>query len=264
MRGFGEISEKLRRSTVQVRLPGGRGGGSGVVWNAGGLIVTNSHVARAPELEVELWDGRRVQGKVTARDPRRDLASLRIEAPGLEPCTPGDSTAVRPGELAIAVGNPLGFAGAVSVGVIHSTGPLEGMGRQHWIRTDVRLAPGNSGGPLANARGEVIGINTAIVNGLGVAAPAQTALEFLRAGPRPRLGVSLQPARLGMQVTEVERGSAAEAASLRAGDVLLGSLDDLWDALDAGSDVVRLRFLRGDVRRVRETHVRLRERAEAA
>ena len=264
MRGFGEVSERLRRATVQVRLAGGRGGGSGVVWNANGLVLTNAHVARGDALEVELWDGRRMPGEVTSRDPRRDLAALRIPAGGLEPCTPGDSSAVRAGELAIAVGNPLGFAGAVSVGVIHSTGALPGMGRQKWIRADVRLAPGNSGGPLANARGEVIGINTAIVNGLGVAAPSQSAIEFLRAGPRPALGVALRPARLGLRIEEVAAGSAAEAASLRPGDVLLGSLDDLWDALDAGNEVVRLRFLRGDERRVRETCVRLRERAEAA
>lgn len=264
MRGFGEISERLRRATVQVRVPDAQAGGSGVVWHAGGLILTNAHVARAPELEIELWDGRKFSGQVTARDPRRDFAAIRIGAAGLEACTPGDSSQVKPGELAIAVGNPLGFAGAVSVGVIHSAGPLPGMGRQNWIRADVRLAPGNSGGPLADAQGRVIGINTAVMNGLGVAAPSNAAIDFVRRSARPALGVSLRPVRLGLEIERIEPGSAAEAASLRAGDVLLGSLDNLWDALDNGSGVVRLRFLRGDGRRVRETYARLEARAEAA
>jgi serine protease Do len=264
MRGYGEISERLRRSTVQVRLPDGRGEGSGVVWDSSGVIVTNAHVARAPRAEVEFWDGRRAEAGVIARDARRDLAVLRVDLVGLESCTPGDSSLVRAGEIAIAVGNPLGFAGAVSVGVIHSTGPLVGMGRQQWIRADVRLAPGNSGGPLANARGQVIGINTAIVNGLGVAAPSNAVADLLRGGAQPSLGVTLRPVHLGMQILAIEPGSVAEAASLKPGDVLLGSLDDLWEALDSGSDVLRLRFLRGDGRRVRETYARLQARAEAA
>src|SRR5579883_121790 len=169
MRGFGEIAEALRRSTVQV-MPAGRGQGSGVIWSTNGLIVTNAHVARADTAEVELWDGRRLPGRVLVRDPWRDLAILRVMASGLPPASPGNSDAVRPGELAIAVGNPLGFAGAVSTGVIHSTGPIRGMGRQRWIR---------AGGPLANARGEVVGINTAIVQGLGIAAPANSVAELV-------------------------------------------------------------------------------------
>ncbi len=181
MRGFGEIAESLRRSTVQVLAPAGGGQGSGVIWSRNGLIVTNAHVARSDHSEVELWDGRRLPARLLLRDPWRDLAVLRILAADLPAAAIGDSDAVRPGELAIAVGSPLGFAGAVSTGAIHSTGPIGGMGRQHWIRAGVQLAPGNSGGPLANARGEVIGINTAIVNGLGVAAPANSAAELVRA-----------------------------------------------------------------------------------
>ena len=263
MAGFGEIAERLRRATVQVLLQDGRGGsGSGIVWNAAGVILTNAHVARSEQMQVELWDGRRFPGSVTSRDPRRHLAALRIEgAADLAPIEPGDSDAVRPGELVIAIGNPLGFAGALSTGVLHSTGALPGMYRQSWIRADVRLAPGNSGGPLANARGQAIGINTAIVNGLAVAVPANAASEFLRCGARPSLGVVLEPARLGMRIREIDPAGAAAAASLRAGDVLLGSFDDLNDALDSGSEAVRLRFLRDGRAQVRETYVRLRTRA---
>ncbi len=264
MRGFGEIAERLRRSTAQV-FPGRRqGAGSGVVWTSDGLILTNAHVAHASTAQVELWDGRRFEARVTARDPRRDLAALRIPAAGLEPSTPGDSGSLRPGELTIAVGSPLGFAGALSTGVIHSIGAIPGMGRRPWIRADVRLAPGNSGGPLANAQGHVIGINTAIVNGLGVAVPVNTAVEFLRRGSPPALGVTLRPLRLGLLILELEPDGAAAAASLRPGDILLTSFDDLSDALDSGREVVRLRFLRGDRTRVREAVVGLRARAEAA
>ena len=164
----------------------------------------------------------------------------------------------------MAIGNPLGFAGALSTGVVHSIGALPGMGRQQWIRADVRLAPGNSGGPLANAQGQVVGINTAIVNGLGVAAPVSTVVDFLRRGGRPALGVTLRPMRFGLMILDVEPNGAAAASSLRAGDVLLCSFDELSDALDSGQDVVRLRFLRGNRERVREVSVRVATRAEAA
>jgi len=275
MRGFGEIAERLRRSTVEVRIRGNAGGGSGVIWSAAGLVLTNAHVARSAEAEVELWDGRKLPARVASRDARRDLALLRIGGPSgpdrLEPAAPGDSAALRPGELVMAVGSPLGFAGALSRGAVHSIGPIEGMGPQTWIRAGVRLAPGNSGGPLANARGEVIGINTAIVNGLGVAIPSNAAAEFVRHGPRPALGVALRPIPLGLLLMDVDAEGAAANASLQAGDVLLMSLDELHTALDSGTEVLRLRFLRGaadaGARRlpVREASVRLaRRKAEAA
>jgi serine protease Do len=234
-------------------------------------VLTNAHVARAAEAEVELWDGRKVAARVASRDGRRDLALLRITAADLEPATPGDSSALRPGELVMAVGSPLGFAGALSRGAVHSIGPIEGMGAQPWIRAGVRLAPGNSGGPLANARGEVIGINTAIVNGLGVAIPSNAAADFVALGPRPALGVALRPVPLGLLLMEVDPDGAAANASLKAGDVLLMPLDELHTALDSGAEVLRLRFLRGaaegDARRlpIREVSVRLAaRRAEAA
>ena len=258
MHGLGEVAERLRRSTVEVRAgQRERGGGSGVVWDVAGLILTNAHVARAAELEVELWDGRCLRAQVTSRDTRRDLAALRVEAAALEAATLGDSSAVRPGELVIAVGNPLGFAGALSTGTIHSTA-------DGWIRVGVQLAPGNSGGPLANARGEVIGINTAILNGLGLAVPSNTARDFLRLGPRPSLGVVMRPVELGLLLLEVAEGGAADQAALRAGDILLTRFDDLNTALDSGRDVLRLHFLRDDTRQVRAASVRLAAPVEAA
>ena len=264
MRGFGEIAERLRRSTVQIFLDGQGGSGSGVVWSDGGLILTNAHVARTSAVKVELWDGRIFNASLIARDTRRDLATLRISAERLEAAVPGDSASLRSGDLVMAVGNPLGFAGALSTGVVHSIGALPGMGRQRWIRADVRLAPGNSGGPLANARGEIIGINTAIVNGRGVAVPVSTVADFLQRGAPPSLGVTLRPLPQGLMILDVDPGGAAAASSLRAGDLLLGSFDELGDALDSGREVMRLRFLRGNRRQVREVAVRVAARAKAA
>jgi len=266
MVGFGEIAERLRRSTVQVFSKGARGGGSGVIWNGDGVVLTNAHVARHSEAVVQLWDGRRLDARVTSQDPRRDLAALHVASldTGDLAAAPGDSSRLRAGELVIAVGSPLGFAGALSTGVVHSIGPLEGMGRQTWIRADIQLAPGNSGGPLANAQGHVIGINTAIVNGMGVAVPANAALDFLRRGARPSLGVVLRPVHLGLEILKIEPAGVAAAASLKTGDVILGSFDDLSDALDSGRDVVRLRFFRGGIERVREVYIPLAARAQAA
>jgi serine protease Do len=254
MRAFGEIAERLRRSTVQV-FPDRRGGGSGVIWKRDGLIMTNAHVLRKNAAEVQLWDGRRFPARVTSRDARRDLALLRIEVTDLDAAAVGDSAAVRPGELLMAIGSPLGFAGALSTGVAHSTGG-------GWIYANVRLAPGNSGGPLANARGEVIGINTAIINGLGLAVPSNAAVEFLCHGPRPALGVTLQPETHGLRILQIEPNGPAAAASLREGDLLLGTFDELTTALDSGSEVLPVRFLRDD--RVREAFVRLGARVQEA
>ncbi|MGA2146584.1 MAG: trypsin-like peptidase domain-containing protein [Bryobacteraceae bacterium] len=271
MWGFGAIAERLRRSTVEI-YPGQRGRtqghGSGIVWNSGGSIVTNSHVARSDRVDVVLWDGRRVSGRVTRRDPFRDLAAIAIAADSLEPAGAADSAALRPGELAMAIGSPLGFAGALSTGVIHSLGPVAGMGPHHWVRADVRLAPGNSGGPLANAEGLVIGVNTAVYNGLGLAVPSNDVADFLGRGTRPMLGVTLNPAPLGLLILEIDGDGPAALAGLKQGDVLLMTYQELSAALDSGAGVVALRFLRGGSASgrlpIRETHVRLAVRAEAA
>src|SRR6202795_1479702 len=155
IRDFGEIAEKLRRSTVLV-LPGQRGNGSGVIWSADGVIVTNAHVARGSHLRVQLGDAREREAAVVSRDTRRDLAELRVSAANLPAATAADSSQVRPGELAMPIGNPPGLVGALPPGVVHGVGPLAAMSRRlgsdPWVQADVRLAPGNSGGPLADAR----------------------------------------------------------------------------------------------------------------
>jgi serine protease Do len=169
-------AERLRQITVQVRTPG-LGEGSGVIWSRGGLVVSNAHVARARSLEIELWDGRVLEGLVRWRDPHRDLALLAIPATGLPQAVPGDVEKLRPGEIVLALGHPFGHVNALSFGVIHglSAGPR----RNRWIRADIRLAPGNSGGPLANVAGEVIGVNTLVAGGLAHAIPVSAVQRFL-------------------------------------------------------------------------------------
>jgi serine protease Do len=274
---FGEIGEALRRSTVQVR-DGERSGGSGVIWNSDGLIVTNAHVARSPKMTVELWDGRTYAAELRSRDGRRDLATLSVTARQLSAATVGDSRRLRPGELVIAVGNPMGFTGALSTGVVHATGALAGLGRRTWVQASIRLAPGNSGGPLADSLGRVVGINTMVVSGgLALAVPSSTVEQFLRSGPSIELGVTVQPVRLparrgvGLLVTEVASGSPAEIASLMTGDVLVGangrefaSPDDLSEVIEQSAGAaMSLEFVRGGVNRKREVAVRLEQRAAA-
>lgn len=226
MRGFNEIVEKLRRSTVQIR--DGRGGGSGVVWDAAGAIVTNAHVARSNHVGLIDSSGRKWSGRVAQRDPESDLALIETEAKSLEPATLGDSNRLRPGEIAIAVGNPLGIAGAAAWGIIHAVGPLDFGARRDWVQADIRLAPGNSGGALANAAGEVIGINTMVYGGLGLAAPSNEVAAFVRGeSGRLRLGVELIATAQGLIVIAVEEGSIAHRAGVLLGDVLQCSAGEL-------------------------------------
>lgn len=271
--GLGEVAEQLRRSTVLIHA-GGRGSGSGVIWSSDGMIVTNAHVVRGSNARVQLWDGREFDATVAARDPRRDLATLRIGANALPAASSADSSQLRPGELAIAIGNPMGFVGALTTGVIQAIGPLRGLGSQTWVQASVRLAPGNSGGPLADVRGRVIGMNTMVAGRLALAIPSNAVLDFLAGGPRSAwLGVTLHPVHLprvngrafGLVLLEVEPGSPAAQASLMAGDILLGteerpfqSIDDLVKAMDGqGPRLMRFEFLRGDYSRVRRVTVRL-------
>jgi len=276
--GFGEIAEQLRRSTVLIHA-GGRGSGSGVIWSSDGAIITNAHVARGGQIGIELWDGREFQATVASRDPRRDLAELRIDATNLPSALVADSSQVRPGELVIAIGNPLGFVGALTTGVIHAVGPVRGDSGRSWVQADVRLAPGNSGGPLADVRGRVIGINTMVAGGLALAIPSNVVRDFLSAGPSDAwLGVTVHPVQIprrnaaggtvgtfGLVLLEVESNSPAASASLLPGDILLGieekafaSVGDLSHALQGiGPRLLRLEFLRGDYSRVRRVTVQL-------
>src|SRR5229473_487136 len=159
---FGEVAERLRRSTVLIHSGSdasrrGSGSGSGVICSDSGLIVTNAHVIRGSHGYVQLWDGREFEAQVSERDHSRDLAALRISAQGLPRVSIADSSSIRAGELALAIGNPLGFVGALSTGVVHAVGPVRGLGPFTWIQANLRLAPGNSGGALAQDCSDEIG-----------------------------------------------------------------------------------------------------------
>jgi serine protease Do len=279
--GFGEIAESLRRSTVLIHA-GGRGNGSGVIWSPDGIILTNAHVAQRRHLRVQLWDSRELDATVVATDPVRDIASLRVRASNLPAAAIGDSSRLRAGELAIAIGNPLGFVGALTTGVIHTVGAVPGLGPQKWVQAGVRLAPGNSGGPLADAAGRVIGINTMVAWQLALAIPSDDVAEFLAGGKSRRqasenwLGVTLYPVQVprngtrtaksfGLVILHVEPQSPAAQASLMPGDILLGAEDRPFSVLDdlsktlrgEGPRTLRLEFLRGDYNRIRRVTVQL-------
>ena len=160
-------TRRLLEATVRVRGPAGSSG-SGVVWRRDGIVVTNAHVARHSRLVVELHDGSTHRARLMARDDRRDVAVLQLERGGLTVPDFGDPALLRPGALVLAAGYPFGHHPAVTVGVAHAAGPALGEPPRQLL-ADIQLYPGNSGGPLADARGRVIGVNAMIVSGLGVA-----------------------------------------------------------------------------------------------
>lgn len=172
---------RVRRSLVQVRA-GHHGAGAGIIWRQDGLILTNYHVAQHGRLAVSLSDQSDYPASLVAQDPSVDLALLKIDATGLPAAMVSDSRSARVGQLVFAIGHPWGQVGFVTSGVISHLGTYQTRDGQTYpyIRSDARLAPGNSGGPLVNATGAVIGINNMIVGGdQGVAIPSQTARAFV-------------------------------------------------------------------------------------
>jgi serine protease Do len=234
--------------------PGGPGGqprggmGSGFIISADGFILTNAHlVADFDEVNVRLADMKReFKAKVVGLDKRTDVALLKVDAKGLPTITLGDSSKVEPGQWVAAIGSPFGFANTITAGIVSATGrALPDETFVPFIQTDVAVNPGNSGGPLINLKGEVIGINSMIYSrtggymGVSFAIPIEVALNVakqLQASgkvTRGRLGIGVQPmtkelaksfrldAPSGAVVVGVEPGSPAERAGLRNGDVIL-------------------------------------------
>ncbi|MEL6902055.1 MAG: HhoA/HhoB/HtrA family serine endopeptidase [Cyanobacteria bacterium J06606_4] len=233
-----------------------RGTGSGFILNENGTILTNAHVVEgADQVTVTFKDGREMRGEVIGEDPLTDLAVIKVEASSLPTVTIGNSDALRPGEWAIAIGNPLGLDNTVTAGIISATGRTSAQirvsdKRVQFIQTDAAINPGNSGGPLLNERGEVIGVNTAIIGnaqGLGFAIPinqARAIAEELVAKGRvehsylgiqmrtltpalrdeinanPNAGLRLQT-DAGVVILGVARSSPASRSGLQLGDVIL-------------------------------------------
>lgn len=175
---FTDVAEALRRVTVEITAGAGALG-SGVLWPRG-CVVTSAHVIRAPRVAVRLVDGVRVEARLVARDVDADLALLRIPGSGLPAARLASAATARVGALVVAVGHPLGVRGAVTAGVVHAIGPIV-PGGPPWIHADVKLAPGNSGGPLADVEGGVVGLNAMVAGGLALAVPIARVVDFVRA-----------------------------------------------------------------------------------
>ena len=180
---FADVLGSVCASVVQVRDES-RGAGAGTIWQSDGLIVTNAHVVQHGPLKVALYDGRVLDAKLLARDDQHDLAALAVEAHDLPTIQLGSARKLHPGQWVMALGHPWGITNAATSGV------LIGMGRQlpelpvvaqDWVVADLHLRPGNSGGPLVDAQGRMIGINTMMTGpGVGVAVSVDAVKEFLR------------------------------------------------------------------------------------
>lgn len=268
------VAEKLLPSVVALttrrRAGGGQwrdGSGSGVIISGDGLMLTSAHVVEGSDRGGALFvDGWEAGFDVVGRDRLSDLAVLKLTGGDVVPVTLGDASGLVVGQLVVAVGNPLGFAGSVTAGVVSAlgrsmaTGPRQSRLVENVIQTDAALHPGNSGGALADSRGRVIGINTALVGpmvgqGLGLAVPIDGATKTIigslikdgrvrraylgvAGGSRPlppRLVTELGRER-GIEVVEVVEGSPAQSAGLRPGDIILsGDGETLAEARDLQS-----------------------------
>ena len=177
-----DIAEKVRPSLVQIRR-GRRGAGAGTIWHSQGLILTNAHVVERGPLQVTLADGRTLPARVLARDPNSDIAAVAVDATDLPTIALGESRRLRPGQLVLALGHPWGVLGAVSAGVVIGVGSQWAEipeSKREWIAVSLNLRPGNSGGPLVDAEGRLIGINS-VMTGLevGLAVPVHVVKAFL-------------------------------------------------------------------------------------
>lgn len=197
-----EIFERVQPGIVQVRT-GGHGGGTGILWNEDGRIITNHHVVARNNaaIQVHFSDGRTMEAKVVDRNPRLDLALLKVNGENLKALPAGDSSRLRIGEWVFAIGHPWGQRWVVTAGIVSaiSSVKLADDLTTQYIKSDVRLAPGNSGGPLLDADGHVVGINAMIFGGdLSVAIPSNVVSTWLAGLPRHRvmLGIEIQTVAL--------------------------------------------------------------------
>ena len=238
-----EMFNTVQPSIVQVGIQG-RGGGTGVIWNTDGRIITNAHVVANEQarIHVHLTDGRTLEAKVLNRDPRLDLAMLKVNGDNLKALPIGDSSRLRIGEWVFAIGHPWGQRWALTAGIVSSLSSVKVADdlTTRYIKSDVGLAPGNSGGPLLDAEGKVVGINAMIFGGdLSVAIPSDIVSTWLAGLPLPKrqvtLGIEIQQVELppdirdgsrpqretGLLIVGIAADRQAEYSDLLIGDILL-------------------------------------------
>jgi S1-C subfamily serine protease len=269
-RAVAGAAERVGPSVVQVEVEArrGSGGGSGFFFTPDGFLLTNSHVVHdASRLSVTTPDGRKLRGYLVGEDPHTDLAVVRVHESDTAPAPLGSSSALRVGQLAVAIGNPYGFAWTVTAGVVSALGRTlrTGTGRlvENVVQTDAALNPGNSGGPLCDSKGEVVGVNTAMILpaqgicfAIGIDTAKVVAGELIHHGRvrRAYLGVGGQtvpivrklvvhyalPKPNGVLVASLERGGPADRAGIHEGDIVVGfggeaisGIDDLHRLLAA-------------------------------
>lgn len=233
-----ELFTAVQPGIVQVQVSE-RGGGTGIIWQSDGRIITNNHVvARASrDVQVVLPDGRTFAAKVLHRNPQLDLALLSIEGEHLHALSVGDSSALRVGEWVFAIGHPWGQRWALTAGIVSTKSSVQLASdlTTEYIKSDVRLAPGNSGGPLLNADGQVVGVNAMIFGGdLSVAIPSNVVSAWLARLPQARvtLGIHIQAVTLSETLRERIRGERTQgllvvdtsARQLHPDDLLVGDI----------------------------------------
>ncbi len=178
-----DVIEKARGSLVQIHN-GARGAGAGTIWHPEGLILTNAHVVSRGPLSVTLPDGRRMDARLLASDAGNDIAAITVDATALPAIELGQSRRLRPGSIVLAIGHPFGVVGTATAGTVVGVGqdlPEVGKPSRQWIAISLNLRPGNSGGPLVDAEGRLVGINTMMTGPqAGMAVPVQVAKEFLK------------------------------------------------------------------------------------
>lgn len=272
-----------------VAVQGRTGSGAGIIWSTDGLIATCNHVAQDERLQVRLANGEQRSAEVVARDPEHDIALLRTRGADLVPLDRAELNDLRVGQLVIAVGHPLGMVSAATSGMLSALPEVAQHDRRRFVQSNIRLLPGNSGGPLANTNGEVIGINSMVTGpGLGLTVPIDLIAQLAETLDTavPWLGIVAIPVDLpataqaaaggnasGLLIGSVTEGSPADESGLLLGDIVIAAAGTSIKRPEDLSSVMRLAgvdepfaltFLRGGQQQTVNIRLTVRPEAKAA